>query len=216
MPAPENFIIPTVGSSTQTSGVLKAVASSVGAQAVRFYVGKSYDGETSKKLNMETYKPVEMVSFKNDPYSSYDCMVKDMDMEQRIKTQELYQRFIDQKDSDETQLEEWELLTEGERLQLFVGGINTVEQLAGYDDNQIHRLGIGAVALKARAQMHVAAKKPPAVTNDELILIAAEKKKLREEAADRDRQFYAMQERLAKLESAKSVKTKVMDLNEGL
>lgn len=216
MPAPENFIIPTVVSSTQTSGVLKAVASSVGAQAVRFYVGKSYDGETSKKLNMETYKPVEMVSFKNDPYSSYDCMVKDMDMEQRIKTQELYQRFIDQKDSDETQLEEWELLTEGERLQLFVGGINTVEQLAGYDDNQIHRLGIGAVALKARAQMHVAAKKPPAVTNDELILIAAENKKLREEAADRDRQFYAMQERLAKLESAKSVKTKVMDLNEGL
>lgn len=216
MPAPENFVIPTVGSNTQTSGVLKAVASAVGAQSVRFYVGKIYDGESSKKLNKETYKPVEMVSFKNDPYSSYDCMVKDMDMEQRIKTQELYQRFIDQKDSDETQLEEWELLTEGERLQLFVGGINTVEQLAGYDDNQIHRLGIGAVALKARAQQHVAAKKPQGPSTDELIMIAEENKKLRQEAAERDQAFFAMQERLAKLESAKAPKGKITDLNEGL
>lgn len=137
-------------------------------------------------------------------------------MEQRIKTQELYQRFIDQKDSDETQLEEWELLTEGERLQLFVGGINTVEQLAGYDDNQIHRLGIGAVALKARAQQHVAAKKPQGPSTDELIMIAEENKKLRQEAAERDQAFFAMQERLAKLESAKAPKGKITDLNEGL
>ena len=216
MPAPENFVIPTVGSTTQTSGVLKAVASAVGAQSFRFYVGKIYDGESSKKLNKETYKPVEMVSFKNDPYSSYDCMVKDMDMEQRIKTQELYQRFIDQKDSDETQLEEWELLTEGERLQLFVGGINTVEQLAGYDDHQIHRLGIGAAALKARAQQHVAAKKPQGPSTDELIMIAEENKKLRQEAAERDKAFFAMQERLAKLEAAKAPKGKITDLNEGL
>lgn len=183
---------------------MKAVTGSTGTQAVKFYIGKIYDEAASINLNIEAHKEVELVEFMNDPRSSYVCRVKDMTTEQRIRTQPLYDRFLTQKGSDETMIEAWEILQEAEKIEMLMNGINTVEQLASFEDHDIARLGSGGKLLRDKARRHIAGKhKNDRVDQSaQMQLIAEENRKLREESEKREQDYFALQARLATLEAA--------------
>lgn len=199
MPAPSEFIIPTVGESTGNNGVLKAVSGAVGTQAVKFLIEGIYDGEASKATNMEVRKPMEFVEFKNDPFSSYKCRVSDMTQEQRIRTGALYEQFKTNKDSTDTPLDAWDMINENERIALLNNNIFTVEQITHFKDHEVYRLGIDGKNLRDRAVRHVNGKEAAKQSNlnDEMRAILEENKKLKLEMEEAKELYYKMQEELS-------------------
>lgn len=217
MPAPAEFIIPDVGNTTAQKGVLNAVVGSRGTQLVRFFMHKEYDDKSSRALGKEVFKPIEMVAFKNDQYSEYTCRVEDMTEEQRIGTAELYQRFLEQKDSNETAIEAWELVSEGERNSLLRQGYKTVEQIAAHGEHELYRLGVSGRELRDRALRHVMAKEENNKRDvaaemraivEQNKLIAEENANLRKDMEAAQELYFQTQQQIAALEKSAKAKGK--------
>jgi len=205
MPAPEQFIIPTMGEGTSQRGIMKAVAGSSGTQQIKFFVHKIMDGKATEIANAETYKPVEMVSFRNDALSSYTCRIQDMTQEQRIKSGPLYERFMNGKDSTDTQIEDWDMLNENEKIGLIQLGVVTVEQAAAYQDHEVYRLGIDGKNVRDKAIRHVRGKEVSKEQSwsEEMRAMVEENRKIKAEIEAAKDAYYALQAQLAEKHESK-------------
>lgn len=207
MPVPSNFVIPTIGDPTGSSGVLKAVSGASGTQTIKFFIGQEYDGNASKEADMEVFRPVEMVCFKNDPLSEYHCRVKDMTQEQRLKAGALYERFKSQKESTDTPIEAWEQINEAEKVSLLRQDYVTVEQVASFEDHEVYRLGIDGKNLRDKARRHVKGKNhvKEQQFSDEMKAILEENRKLKSEMEEAHSRYLAEQAKLGKKEKTAKV-----------
>lgn len=210
MPAPEGFVIPTIGLESGSLGVLRAVTGSVGTQSVKFYIHKVYNPKKSKELGREYYDEHEMADFKNDPYSTASIRVSDLSDKQKFETAQLYERFKSQSQSGETSIAEWPAVNESDKIRLAMLGIHTVEQLRAFENNQqIFRLGPGAKELVEAAKRHCIAKYGETSTDEdrkERQLILEENKALREQSKQREEEYFQLMQRMAELEQALNAK----------
>lgn len=215
MPAPAEFVIPTIGEATAQAGVLNAVAGAVGTQRVEFFMWRKYDGRSSEKLDRDVYMPVEMVRFKNDVYSEYTCLVKDMNQAQRFATGPLYQRFKEQKDSTDTNIEDWDQIDEGTKMTLIRAGFLTVEQIAAHGDHESHKLGLDGHVVLKKARRTIAGKEAEQKAKesselrearDEMLKIVEENKRLKEEMEKAKEEYFARQAAIGKTEKGAPVR----------
>ncbi len=206
MPAPAEFKIPTIGQETNQGGILRAVTGNLGHQRVQFRLEKKYNAKRSAAEGKEVYDQIEVAVFKNDPYSESVVWVKDLSNEQRLATMPLYERFLTQKDSSDTLIENWDAAHDSEKLQLAMLGISTVEQLGSWPSAQIFRLGNGGAELVERAKRHLDTKAGNRASQDnaELLRVIEENRQLRELDKKREDDYFALLARMEELENGKN------------
>lgn len=203
MPAPEGFQIPTLGHSTGSQGTLKGVVGNIGHQSVRFEVHKVFNEALSAKTGLEVRDEIPLALFKNDAFNEVPVRVKDLSKKQIEDTQDLYNRFMLQKDSTDTVILEWDAIDERDRRRLDGQDIRSVEQLANWPEAQIFQLGPGGRDLVAKAKRHVLSKNGgKSEDREDFEKLMEENKRLREQNEKRDADYFAMQARLAELENA--------------
>lgn len=195
MPAPEGFIIPTTGISTGNAGILKAVTGAIGTQAVRFYVHKVYNAKKSEELGYEFYDDVELCGFKNDKYAETAIMVKDLSMKQKMDTARIYERFKTQKDSTDTPLEKWAVISESQKAFYLQMGIHSVEQLASFQEHELFRLGPDGKNVRDLALRHINGKelKKQEDRNKEMELVIKENRVMSEKIKKLEEAYFASQ-----------------------
>jgi hypothetical protein len=199
------FVRPTGYAPTEHTEVLKPVFGSIGAQHVRFEVAEEYSGADSLAANREVRRPVEVCLIQNDRFCTVPLRVgrppdpskpgdpgitSELSHEQQVVLAPVYERFKTQRESTETDIVGWDVITDMERRLLVKHGIWTVEQLAAFTDQDLFRLGPGGQDLRERAKRHVLTK-----TEAKAPDYSAELEQLRMEKSE-------LAERLARLEAA--------------
>lgn len=199
------FVRPTDYLKTEHAEVLRPVFGSIGAQHVRFEVAQEYSGADSLAANREVRRPVEVCLIQNDRFSTAALRVgrppdpskpgdigitSELSHEQQVVLAPVYERFKTQRESSETDIVGWDVVTDMERRLLVKQGIWTVEQLASFSDQDLFRLGPGGKDLRERAKRHVTTKQEAAAPD-----YSAELEQLRSEKSE-------LAERLARLEAA--------------
>lgn len=194
----------------------KPVFGAIGTQAVRFFIGKSYNQAKSQLSGVETYDAEEMCEIQNDKFAKYTPRVRDLDNKQLMDLGALLQQFREQKDSKDTQIVGWMVITENERAFLINSGVYTVEQLAAFDPNQdSYRFGREGKTLIEKARQHIAGKSLDKAKEreDEYQLLLKEvselrkAQKMREELYLEDQVARAMAESAPKRRRAQKSKT---------
>lgn len=225
MPAPEGFILPSVGQTTNTPGIMKAVSGAIGTQVARFYTHKVYDALASEREGAEIYSERVMLGVKNDRFTEVALVAEgpsdrgdrdgnivplrpELNSAQTMATAELYERFKRQQSSTDTPIDNWDAITDGEKAQMRMVDVLFVDQLARFSDDQLYRLGPGAKRLRELAQRHVAGKEKSKSEDlgAEMALILEERKREREAAQAREADLL---KQLATLESKPSKKGRV-------
>lgn len=226
MPAPEGFIMPTLGTSVGAN-VLKAVPTAeviAGAMGTLVAEIKRY-GRFSKRMTLEletqnlpgeALEEIELAVIQVDKLTKvpFRCssltypkrkFTNELSVPEQISLAELRERFRKNEHGADTPIANWDALNASEMAQLMQIGIYYVEQLAAYQEHEYYRLGNGGAELVKRAQRHVGAKAPNKQEEFEksMATLLAAKAEERERADVAEKRMYEMQERLAALEAPK-------------
>lgn len=201
----DGFARPTGYAETEHSGVLKPVFGSIGAQHVRFEMASEYSGVDSLLAGKEVRRPIEVCLIQNDRFCTVPLRVgrppdpdksgdvgiaSELSHDQQVVLAPIYERFRTQKESDETDIIGWDVITDMERRLLIKHTVWTVEQLAAFSDEDLFRLGPSGKDLRERAKRHVRSKVEAKVPD-----YSAELDQLRSEKTE-------LAERLERLEAA--------------
>lgn len=199
-PLPDNLKPMAGGQFIEGGLAYKPVFGAMGTLAVRFYMGSSYNEARSMKEGLECYDKEEMCEIVVDKYTKHTPRVKDLDNKQLLDLGPLLQAFRDQKDSTDTQIISWLIITEHERAHLVTQNIYTVEQLAAFDpDQDSFRFGRDGRNLIMKARQHVAGKQVDkgADVAKEMELLRAEISALRAKSEAREDAYIKSQIALA-------------------
>lgn len=194
MGIPENFVLPDVSKISPTGpSVVRPVYGNLGSQYVRFYTHKEYSGADSTRQDIEVYRTVEICEIQNDKFSKAAIRVSDLTPQQQIDLAPLYEQFKTQRDSNATQVMQWDAVTENEKVLLLSAGICTVEQLNALSKEETFRLGVGAESFMERAKRHLAAKEATKSSDRtaEMQLLAEENRKLKEKLKEKESAMFA-------------------------
>lgn len=176
---PEGLIVtPTKFEPTGNPLVMRPTYGSIGTQHVRFYTHETYSGSDSEKAQKEVKKQVDICEIQNDKFTKVPIRVNDLSRAQKAILAPLYERFKTQKDSNETQILDWDAVTDNEKIFLGQLGVMTVEQLNSFTGQDVYKLGPGAEELIARAKRHMKSKEEKNGPTNELALLRKEKEEL--------------------------------------
>lgn len=213
MPAPAEFIFPTVGAAQGHQGVMKATGGAVGSQAVNFKELRVFNAGDSDRLNLESYSKLTICEITNDKYTKVPLIVeggedridkngKHVPMKcmltraQQIATAPIYERYKSQKGTTDTPIEMWDVIQDSEKLNLAMIGVLFVEQLASFSDVELYKLGVGGTNLRDLARRHVKGKERPHASED----FGKEMASLIEARQEESRKREALEARLLEME----------------
>ena len=226
MALPEGFIMPTLGTSVG-SNVMKvfptadAVSGAMGTMSAEIVRHREFNAERTKQLEKENLPgemtdEIELVLITADKYTTVPRRASnlsnpkapfynELSVEQQVQLAELRERFRKNEHGSDTPIAMWDALSAGEQRQLINFGVLYVEQLAAYPEHEYYKLGNGGAELVKRAQRHIGGKVPNKheefEKNMNALLSAKADEAARADAAEKA--MYAMQERLAALETNK-------------
>lgn len=208
-PFPHEIYKPMVsGQFIEGGQAYKPVFGSIGTLPVRFYMGSSYNEAKSAELGVETYDKEEMCEITVDKFTKHTPRVKDLDRKQMLELSPLLHAFREQKDSTDTQIISWMIITEMDRAHLVSQGVYTVEQLAAFDpDQEAYRFGRGGRDLIMKARQHLAGKGQDKVKEreKEYQMLLDEVAKLR--AKDKEREELYLQGQMQRADAEKKGRT---------
>lgn len=228
---PEGFIMPTLGAALGGS-VLKAfptaevIAGAVGTMSAEIKRHREFNAKRTQELidaNLpgEMSDNIELVLIKADKFTTVPLRASNLDnpkvpfynelsIEQQTQLAELRERFRKNEHGGDTPIAMWDALSVGEQMQLVNMGVMYVEQLAAYKDHEYYKLGNGGAELVKRAQRHIEAKTPNKQEEFEknMAVLLEAKTAERERADAAEKAMFALQERLAALESGEPAKRK--------
>lgn len=224
MPIPEGFIMPTLGTSVG-GNVLKALPSAeaisgaLGTQTAEIVRHREFNALRTQVLQEtgafgEMTDEIELVIITNDKYTKVPLRASnlsdptkpfcnELSIPQQIQLADLRERFRKNEHGSETPVGLWDALNSGEKHRLIAMGILYVEQLAAYQEHELYKLGNGGRELVDRAKRHVAGKKPNIQEEVEKNMAALLEAKMAESerAAELERKYLELQERLAAMEA---------------
>jgi len=225
MPAPEGFIMPLLG--TNLGGnVMKVypsaaeIAGAMGTMSAEIVRHREFNAEKTKQLELdnipgEMTDEIELVKIKADKFTTVPLRASnlsdpkarfhnELSIEQQMQLAELRERFRKNEHGSDTPIAMWDALSVGEQMQLVNFGVMYVEQLAAFPEHEYYKLGNGGAELVKRAQRHVGGKVPSKQEEFEksmsIVMQARAEDKARADAAEA--KYFALQERLAALESS--------------
>lgn len=175
--------------------IMKPTFGSVGAQFVRFFVHKVYNGGKSEKEDLEIKDHIQICEITNDRFTKCPIRIKDMSQQQRVVLNPLYQRFLSQQDSTDTDILDWEACTENERILLGQMGIHSVEQLSSYSDTDLYKLGPQGAELRERAKRHARSKevKKSAEDSEEMAYLRKRLEDMEKQLTEKQENYFASQ-----------------------
>lgn len=202
MPAPEGFRAVDAGSQPAgvIPGVLKAVQGSSKGLPTRVYLAKEYDDKASKAAGVEVWRERVIIGIKSDRFSECAIALEDLDIDKRIELAPLIERFHTQRDSSETDLEGWDVITDSERALLMKLGIQSIDQLAEYPDALIGQMGPIGKGCKEKALRFLTGKRQAteaAERQEEMQLVMEENRRLAAKSDELEQKFMALQAQLA-------------------
>lgn len=203
---PQGFIMPTTYQQTDNPLLLKPVFGTVDGQYVRFFMHFVYAEAKSKEAGFEVMDQIEMCEIVEDSLTKAHLRVKDLSRKQQMEFSDLYDRFKNRKESQGTHISQWTAISEADQALLMHCNIFTVEQLAGLQESDKHRLGPSGKELLEKAERHLRSKGEQVKASE----YAQEMKLLREEleqikAKERAREDMS-HKRLAAMAKARSAK----------
>jgi len=160
------------------------------------------DHEASETAGKNVYKDMAFVEI-IIPGNAKERVIRPVEDKDKTRWPEQWRKFEQfgeaGQEIDGTPIEEWPQATPGQVKTLRAADVMTVEQLATVSDLDLQSLGMGMVALRAKAQTYVAFK------NDEIKIqkVSAENRKLKKSVTDLEKRLAEMQSRLEEIESAK-------------
>jgi hypothetical protein len=200
---------------TSDASVYKPIYGSLGSMFAEFRVHEEYLGGESARVGREVKRPVEIVIIQSDKFSRVPKRVgnwetgeaSELSRKEQIDLAPLYERFKAQKDSTDTNILNWEAVTDMEKGHLAQLGIWTVEQLHNMQEHERFRLGPGWKDLHDRAVRHIATKRGDDERSErerELELLREENRKLAEKQKESEERYFELQASIAKLERGHS------------
>lgn len=187
---------------TDTPNVLKPTAGSMGSLRAKFDIARIYSGKDSERMNKEVYKEVELCYIAADEFSDVPLRVGSQDGRIACELSEaqlhdlapLRERFLQQKDSTDTMIFDWEALSDSEKVRLGKSGIWSVEQIFNLPAEQRFRLGPGADDLYQRAERHMVTKKEnsPDEAKKELELLREQRERDARRMADLEAKMFEL------------------------
>lgn len=219
---PEGFIMPTMGTSlgghvlkaTPTADVIAGALGTMVAEVKRHREFNAKKTEELGDLPGEMSDEIELVLITTDKFSKTplraSCLSdpkrkfhNELSVAQQVQLAELRERFRKNEHGSDTPIGLWDALSTTERAQLVAMGVHYVEQLAAYQEHELYKLGNGGAEWVKRAQRHVAAKSPNKQEEFEKQMASLLEAKAAEKARadEMEAKYFAMQERLAALES---------------
>lgn len=187
---------------TDTPNVLKPTAGSMGSLRAKFDIARIYSGKDSERMNKEVYKEVELCYIAADEFSDVPLRVGSQDgrIACELSEQQLHdlaplrERFLQQKDSTDTMIFDWEALSDSEKVRLGKSGIWSVEQIFNLPAEQRFRLGPGADDLYQRAERHMVTKKEnsPDEAKKELELLREQRERDARRMADLEAKMFEL------------------------
>jgi len=232
---PEGFILPTIG--TQVGGgvlvarpTAEVVSGAIGTMVAEIVRHKEFNAKRTAELGDlpgEMSDEIELVLFTTDKFSKTPLRASclndpkrkfhnELSLQQQVQLAELRERFRKNEHGGDTPIGLWDALSSTERGQLIAMGVLYVEQLAAYQEHEVYKLGNGGAEWVKRAQRHIQAKQPNKQEEFEKQLASVLEAKAAEKARadDMEAKYFAMQERLAKLEAPKAKQPKTAGVQE--
>lgn len=182
-PLPDNLKPMMGGQLIEGGQAYKPTFGSAGTMGVKIFHEKVYNEAKSMLAGQEVFDSEEMVQIDVDKFTKHKIRVRDLDNKQKMDLGGLIKMFRDQKETNETQIVDWLIINEFDRAYLTTQGVYTVEQLAGFDPNDGYRFGGNGKVLIEKARQHVAGK-------------------VDTKAAEREAEYKALLEEVAKLRAA--------------
>lgn len=167
-----------------------------------FHFRPMLDDDASAAAGKNVYKDMAFVEI-IIPGNAKERVIRPVEDKDKTRWPDQWRKFEQfgeaGQEIDGTPIQEWPQATPGQVKTLRAADVMTVEQLATVSDLDLQSLGMGMVALRAKAQTYVAFK------NDEIKVqkVAAENRKLKKSVTDLEKRLAEMQSRLEELESAK-------------
>lgn len=208
----ELIIEPTGFDKTANPNVLKPVYGSVKGVYAEFRIHKEYSGSDSEKVGQEVHRPVEICLFHTDKFSKIPKRIKELSKQQQIDLAPLYERFKKQADSLDTNIFDWEAITDQEKVHLGSVGCWTVEQLYHTPIDERYKFGPGGEDLWNRSERHMKTK--GSTKNEEqkreLALVLEENKKLSARMKELEEKYFSDQAKKAEEEKSDALIDSVM------
>lgn len=208
----ELIIEPTKFENTSNPHVLKPVYGSMKGVTAQFCIHDEYSGSASEKEGIEVRRPVELCMIRTDKFSNIPLRMNELSPQQKIDLASLYERFKKQASSTETNVLEWDAVSDQERVHLGSLGCWTVEQLYNTPKEERYKFGPGGDDLWNRADRHMKAKgkDPASEQRKELDLVLEENKKLSARMKELEEKYFAEQMKRAEVEKSDSLMDSVM------
>jgi hypothetical protein len=153
-----SFQIPTAYNVAGGIATPKAYAGTSGKASFYFYTIEQVNRKRSDELGYECKDTIEIVEFKNDSKCSPAHPIDAATFEMHPEILGDYQRWKQGKESDITEVRNWEAVGVGEIGMLIAAGFYSVEQVVATPDNELMVLGLAWKDIKMKAEQHMKAK----------------------------------------------------------
>lgn len=190
-------------SQVNQGGAYKVAFGTAGSLSAEFKIVGRFDQGKSVAEKAEIFVPEEICEIRTDRFSVYAARPKDLTMEERMATAQLYRQFQEQKDSSDTRVSAWEAVGDQEKMQIMRAGFFSVEQIAALPRNEVYKLGPGGNDLHDRANWHVQRKQNErAASESETVRdMMAELEQLRKFKAEKEEAEFARHASIAASET---------------
>ena len=192
MSTPEGFIIPSNFSAVnmQQSAGRVFVGTTSSGQPFRFFTQEEHNKRLSEELGYEKKELIEYVEFVLDSKNKYCARIDKNIFQQHPEILADYSRWKAGKESNVTEVKDWEVLTHGEMGMLIVAGFTTVEQIFASSDDKLMMIGTNWKDVKIKAEHHIKAKEKQANGH----IAVTEMKELKDALAEKDNQIAKLME----------------------
>lgn len=171
----------------------------------RFYTQEEHNLLKSEQLGYEYREPVEFCEFTIDSKNKY-CPKIDVHLfNKHPEILQDYQAWKKGVESGVTLIKDWDIITPGEKGQLFMAGFDTVESIEQASEEKLYAIGTNWKDVKRKADHHIAAKSKEDLTEQAI----KAKQELTAVLEAKDEQIQKLSEMVAQLMNKVEAKAEV-------
>jgi len=191
------FQVPTAYNMRDGIATPKAYAGTSGKAAFYFYTIEQINRKKSDELKYEVKDTIEIVEFKNDSKCSAAHPIDASTFQMHPEILADYQRWKQGKESDVTEIRNWDAIGIGEIGMLIASGFYSVEQIVATPDNELMVLGLMWKDIKMKADQHMKKK----IRERQGIAEKEELSAMQAELAKRDKELAELRARVEAIET---------------